>query len=174
MRILHRAKSFYGSHPLHLLVLLACFALFAYVIVTVGLEQLWNPDKWWQSIAVWFVAAVVAHDLLLFPLYAIADRSVSAGVNAVRRRPARRMSRHTINYVRIPVLASALTGVMFLPGIVAQGKNTYLAATGLTQDPFLERWLLLCATFFVLSAATYAVRHGVSRRTRDRRGRSRT
>ena len=169
-RLVSVARRFYGDHPLHLLVLLGSFALFAYVILTLGVDQLWNPQKWWQSIAVWFVAAVVAHDLILFPLYAVADRSWTSAVAVLRRRrrPRRALSVSPVNYLRLPVLASALTGILFLPGIIAQGSETYVAATGLTQDPFLTRWLLLCAGFFVASAIAYAVRLALSRRAPDR------
>jgi len=41
---------------------------------------------WWQSILVWFLGAVVLHDLVLFPLYALADRAHTAGVHGLRRR----------------------------------------------------------------------------------------
>ena len=50
----------YGSHPLHLLSLIAGFALLGYVLATFKPVTLWNPDTWWQSIAVWFAAAIVA------------------------------------------------------------------------------------------------------------------
>ena len=64
----------YGDHPLHLLTMAAGFALLGYVVATVKPMTLWNPHSWWQSIAVWFAAAVIAHDLVLFPIYALADR----------------------------------------------------------------------------------------------------
>ncbi|KAA0023724.1 hypothetical protein [Antrihabitans cavernicola] len=165
-RIVAKARSFYGEHPLHLLALIACFALFGYIVATLGLKELWNPDKWWQSIGVWFLAAVIGHDLLLFPLYAIADRSLTVGLRAVRGRlPHRaRLPVSPLNYIRTPLLGCALTGVMFLPGIIEQGKETYLAATGLTQEPYFARWLLICAALFGVSAVAYAVRLGVSGR----------
>lgn len=144
----------YGAHPLHLLTMTAGFALFGYILVTVKPLTLWNPHSWWQSIAVWFVAAVVAHDLLLFPVYALADRLLGA------RRP-RAAAR---NYLRVPALGSALTLLVFLPGIIQQGGATYLAATGQTQEPFLGRWLLLTAVMFATSAVVYAVGRARARR----------
>jgi hypothetical protein len=33
----------YGSHPLHLLTLVAGFALLGYVLATIGPRALWNP-----------------------------------------------------------------------------------------------------------------------------------
>ncbi|EUA27696.1 putative conserved transmembrane protein [Mycobacterium intracellulare] len=67
----------YGSHPLHLLTMIAGFAVLGYVVATVKPATLWNPDVWWQSIVVWFAGAVVAHDLVLFPVYAGLDRLLS-------------------------------------------------------------------------------------------------
>ena len=74
-----RFRHHYGRSPLHLLTLVASFALVGYVIATLGPKQLWNPHVWWQSIAVWFVAAIILHDLVLFPFYALASRSWPAG-----------------------------------------------------------------------------------------------
>jgi hypothetical protein len=61
------------------------------------------------------------------------------------------------NYLRVPVLASGLLLLLFFPGIIRQGSASYLRATGLTQQPFLGRWLLLTAVFFGASAVAYAV-----------------
>ncbi len=47
---------------------------------------------------------------------------------------------------------------MFFPGIIEQGSPAYLRATGLTQAPFLDRWLLITAVLFGTSAVAYAVR----------------
>ena len=71
---LARFRGVYGSHPLHLLTLIAGFALLGYVLTTIKPTTLWNPNVWWQSIIVWFAAAIIAHDLVLFPVYALADR----------------------------------------------------------------------------------------------------
>ncbi|MCV7419547.1 hypothetical protein H7K45_03255 [Mycobacterium yunnanensis] len=147
-------RRLYGDHVLHLIVLLAALALGAYTISVLGVDQLFNPRVWWQSIAVWFAVAVIGHDLILFPLYALADRLLPK-----RRRDAPEERRVPIvNYVRIPTLAAGLTFVLFLPGIVEQGAFTYTAATGLTQEPFLSRWLLLVAGFYLVSAVCYLVR----------------
>ncbi|GAB1811032.1 hypothetical protein [Mycobacterium sp. MUNTM1] len=151
----------YGSHPLHLLTMIAGFALLGYVIAVVKPVTLWNPRVWWQSIIVWFAAAVVAHDLVLFPAYALVDRMLSRG----RARPARADAGvQVLNYLRVPALGAGLTLLVFLPGIVRQGAATYRAATGQTQDPFLGRWLLLTAAMFAISAAVYALKLAAARR----------
>ena len=84
-----RFRAVYGSHPLHLLTLIAGFALFGYVLATVKPATLWNPNTWWQSIVVWFAAAIIAHDLVLFPVYAFVDRILLAG-SRIDHRGARR------------------------------------------------------------------------------------
>jgi hypothetical protein len=154
-------RKLYGSNPLHLLVLIAGFALAGYAVATLGLEALWNPKSWWQSIIVWFAAAIIAHDLVLFPVYALADRLLQRP----RRDPSRQPRVPLINYVRVPALASGLTFLVFLPGIIEQGGPAYTTATGQTQEPFLGRWLLLCAVVFALSALVYAVRLMTTRGT---------
>jgi hypothetical protein len=154
-----------GANPLQLLSLLGALALVGYVLSVLGTKQLWNPSVWWQSILVWFLGAIVFHDVLLFPLYAVADRSLVEGWRAATGRAHRREPLVApINYVRIPIMGSGLLFLLFFPGIVQQGKGAYLRATGLTQAPFLDRWLLLSGSMFLLGAVLYAVRVGRSAR----------
>lgn len=165
---------FYGSDPLHLLGSIAAWALAGYVITKLGPHALWNHKVWWQSIGVWFLGAIVAHDLILFPLYALADRSVVGALAAIRRfRPARTEHRAAVsplNYVRAPALATGLSLLLFFPGIIEQGQSSYVAATGQDQQPFLGRWLLLVAALFGTSALAYAARLGLAGRRRTDTG----
>ena len=160
--VLARLRGFYGANPLHLLALLGCFALAGWA----ALHTLSTPA--WPVILVWFVGAVIAHDLVLFPLYALADRAHTAGVHGLRRRRGHHREHpprvSAVNYLRIPVLASGLLFLVFFPGIIAQGASTYLAATGQTQAPFLGRWLLLTAIAFALSALAYTTHLGLAHR----------
>lgn len=158
-----RLQSLYGASGLHLLVTLAALSLAGYAVLELGLGELWDPDVWWQSIVVWFLGAVLLHDLVLFPLYALADRLLS-GMLRRRRTRGHADGVPVVNHVRIPVLAVGLLFLLFFPGIIEQGGSSYSNATGQTQEPFLERWLILSAAIFGLSAATYAVRHVVRRR----------
>jgi hypothetical protein len=155
--MLKKWTAFYGAHPLQLLLLVLAGALAATAVLTLaGI----NPQ--WPHIAVWFLAAVVGHDLVAFPLYAAADGLL---VRAVGRWGL-------VNYLRVPTLAGLLTFVLFLPGIIRQGAGSYYAATGLTQQPFRDRWLLLVAGFFALSALVLAGRTLLRLvRTRGRLGR---
>jgi hypothetical protein len=140
--------------------MLAGFGLLGYLIVTAGTSTLWKPDgAWWKSMSVWFAAAIVFHDLVLFPIYSIADRllSVSAARRDERRVPVG-------NYLRLPALGSGLLLLIFFPGIVRQGAPLYHADTGLTQQPFLGRWLMLTAVMFAASAVSYAARLAMAHR----------
>ncbi|WP_063739995.1 hypothetical protein [Amycolatopsis jejuensis] len=162
--VVSRVTGFYGAHPLHLLALLGCFALAGYAALQTA------ADPQWPLMLVWFLAAVIGHDLVLFPIYALADRSLTTVLHAIR--PARRTTPPVpaVNYLRMPALAAGLLFLLFFPGIIEQGQDTYLAATGQTQQPYLARWLLLTAALFAISAIAYAVRLS---RERDRKTRSR-
>ncbi|MCI2416798.1 hypothetical protein MOQ72_05125 [Saccharopolyspora sp. K220] len=157
--LLSRWRRFYGASPLHLVLLLGCFALTGYVVFQLLAEPLL------VRILVWFAAAIVLHDLVLFPLYALADRALTSAVRGSRTRP--RIS--PVNYIRVPVLAAGLLLLLFLPGIIQQGAPTYLAATGQTQAPFLTRWLLITLGLFATSALLYGTRLAYAHRQARRR-----
>lgn len=113
----------------------------------------WLGDPALLRMLVWFVGAAVAHDLLLFPLYALLDEITHA---VHLHLPRTRVP--LINHIRVPALAAGLTLLMFLPGIIAQGTDTFRAATGLDQSPYLGRWLWLVAAMFAASAAIWIIR----------------
>ena len=123
----------YGAHPLHAVAVLGCLALAGHAASAT------RVDPGWTTMAVWFTASVIGHDLLLFPGYAMADRLLVGAFGA------------GVNHVRIPLLGCALTFALFFPGIIRQGAPAYRAATGLDQEPYLARWLLLCAGMFAVS-----------------------
>lgn len=156
----------YGAPPLHLVAMVFMFALLGYILSVAGFAALWNQDRWWHSIAVWFVGAAVLHDLVLFPFYSLVNRALSAGLRGVRRhRTGRAPAVPVLNYLRLPALGTGLTFLMFFPGITSGGADTYLAATGQTQQPFLHRWLGLVAAMFVISAVVYVARLARSSRS---------
>ena len=158
-------RKFYGANPLHLLALIGCFALAGYAAA----QTLANPQ--WPVMLAWFAAAVIGHDLVVFPLYALADRSFSGALRAVRPRgSAAPPLVPAVNHIRVPALGTGLLFLVFFPGIIQQGRQTYQAATGRTQEPYLGRWLLLVAAMFAISAVIYAVRLGRAlHQRRDRR-----
>jgi hypothetical protein len=140
----------YGAHPLHLLSLLACFALAGYAVLQAAHGPL--PLR----MGVWFVGALIGHDLLLFPLYALADKTLAT---VVPRRRGRLLTRPgTVNYLRVPALLSGLLLLMFFPVILRRSEGPYGAASGLDQSPYLARWLLLTGLAFTVSALLLAIR----------------
>jgi hypothetical protein len=146
-------RRFYGENPLHLLALLGCFALAGYAVSFAAAAPM--P----LLMLAWFISAVIAHDLVLYPLYALADRSLQ-GARRARRRSRDLHPKHVpaTNYIRIPILGAGLLLLVFFPSISAQGEQAYTAASGLTMAPYLGRWLLITAAMFLLSALSYAAR----------------
>ena len=137
-----RFKSLYGSGPLHLIALVACFALTLLVAV-----KLAGSDARWDLL-LWFLGAVALHDLVLFPLYTALDR-LALG----RRLPRAR----AVNYVRVPALLSGFALLISAGLVFTLAPETYASATGLQPAPYLERWLGLTLALFVASGLLYAV-----------------
>jgi hypothetical protein len=142
----------YGAGPLHLLSLLACFAFSGYVV-----DIMYHAGHG-QRILVWFVAAILGHDAVLFPLYALADRS--ANFVDARRHPQRLPAVPWINYLRVPVVMCALLLAISWPLVLGKSEQTYHSATGLTLAPYEGRYLLVVAVAFGASAVLYALRMG--------------
>ena len=155
-KALTRISAIYGAHPLHLLTMLAGFALLGYTWSPAP-AALWNP-------------ALVAVDAGLVRRRRRRPRPGALPALRARRplglallRPRRQAGSPgaagaAANYIRVPALGSGLTLLMFLPGIIEQGAPAYAAATGQTQQPFLGRWLLLTAALFAVSAVVYTLR----------------
>ena len=152
-------RRWYGAHPLHLLALLAAFALAGYAVHDVV------AAGQWRGFAEWFVIAIIGHDLLLFPLYSLADLSLR-GLLPGRRRRARTAEAAgmpgsrppVLNYVRIPVMFSLLVLMAFFPLILGLSQGFYHPASGLGTQPYLWRWLGVTGVMFAISAVGYAWR----------------
>ncbi|WP_242882690.1 hypothetical protein [Actinomadura litoris] len=148
-------KNFYGAAPLHLLALAVCFALAGYA----ASQALSAPH--WPWIFVWFAGAVIGHDLVAFPLYALADRSLVRALRALHRSPAPTPPLvPAVNHIRLPALGAGLLLLLFLPVITQRGRPSYTDATGRTQQDYLGHWSLVTAILFAVSAVVYALRLG--------------
>jgi hypothetical protein len=147
----------YGASPLHLLALLAAFALAGYAVhAVVAAGQ-------WRGFAVWFIVAIVGHDIFLFPLYSLADLSVrrllprwavegpGSGLTHLPAGPP------VINYLRIPVGFSLLLLLVWFPLILGLSSAAYYRASGLSTSPYLWRWLAITGAMFAVSAMAYAL-----------------
>lgn len=138
-------RRLYGASPWHLLAVSAGLLLSAYVVSRLAD----NPSL--LRIAVWFVGAAVVWDLVVGPLITLVDRLLLP----LRTGP-RRVS--LLNHVRVPALLSGLLLVVWAPVILQRSEQTFQRKAGLTQDPYLERWLIITAALVLLSAGVYAVR----------------
>jgi hypothetical protein len=143
----------YGSNPLHLLVAIACFAISGYAAgkLEAGGDVI--------GILVWLGGAVIGHDLILFPVYAIADRSV---MTVFRRRPPALPAVPWINYLRVPVVFSGILLLIWFPLIFQLPKQFTADHPDLPLSPYLGHWLAVTGALFLLSALAYAVRLAVS------------
>jgi peroxiredoxin len=148
-----RLLRWYGAGPLHLLTMAGCFALAGYAAV----ELLPHNAV---GILAWFVAAVVGHDLLLLPLYTLADRSVLA---VFRHRPVNVPAAPWINYLRVPVVLSGLLLLIWFP-LIFRLPGRFPVSTTLPLDPYLWHWLAVTGVLFLLSAVMLALRLGAARR----------
>ena len=150
---MRRLLRWYGANPLHLLALLGSFALAGYAAARLV------PSRP-LGVAVWFGGAVVGHDLLLVPLYSLADRSAMA---AIRHRAPKLPAIGWINYLRVPAGLSALLLLIWFP-LILRLHTLYQASTTLSPDPFLWHWLAVTGALFLLSAAAFAIRLRAARR----------
>jgi hypothetical protein len=140
----------YGANPLHLLALVGCFALAWYA----GADLLHGKPV---GVAVWFVGAVVGHDLILMPLYALADKSVMV---VFRHRPPKLPTVPWINYLRVPVVLSGLLLLIWFP-LIFRIPSHFPRTTDLSLDPYLGNWLAVTGALFLLSATVLALRLGL-------------
>ena len=152
-RALHRFRRVYGASPLHLLALVASVAIIAAAVV-----------RWFDvavsdtaRIVIWFAVAIVAHDLVLLPLYSALDR-VGRGGRVVRRATGPTPTSPGWNYVRVPVILSGLLLLVFFPEIFGLREGTFRAASGQGQNVYLARYLLIVGVLFALSGLAYARR----------------
>jgi hypothetical protein len=163
-------RRYYGAGPLHLMGLLACFAVAAYAVTRV------LGESGWVSVFQWFVACLVFHDFIAWPAYTAADRLL---LGAQQRRTGRHQKRRLpevpapapvpwVNHVRFPAVISAVLLGMFFPLIFRLSRAVYLGTTGFSENVYLTNWLMVTGALFVGSAVTYLLRLGLARRRHRR------
>lgn len=155
----------YGAGPLHLLALLAGFA-----IAAAGVIGWFQRLRDLESVLIWFAAAIVVHDVFLLPLYSLLDR-IALAVHGRAARPRVLTNRpHAAPYFRIPAILSGLLLLVFFPVIFGLGAHTELAASGIPERGYLARWLLATGVMFALSGGAYAVAAARARAGAGRHG----
>jgi hypothetical protein len=150
---MRRFLRWYGAGPLHLLTLAGSFALAGYAAAALLPVNA-------IGIPVWFIGAVILHDLLLMPLYTLADRSALA---VFRHRPPKLPSVPWINYLRVPVVLAGILLLIWFP-LIFRLPSRFPHSTTLPLDPYFWHWLAVTGALFLLSATALALRLGAVRR----------
>ncbi|MHB8659620.1 MAG: hypothetical protein ACYC91_17050 [Solirubrobacteraceae bacterium] len=150
-RVSERFRGAYGAGPLHLLALLASL-LIAGIAVAGWFD---NTGSILRQILIWFIGAIIGHDLVLLPLYSMLDR-IAFGALPDRRPDAPRQRSPGWVYVRVPAGLCGLIFLVFFAEILRLGNDTFHTASGLSQNVYLSRFLITCAGLFTLSALAYA------------------
>jgi uncharacterized membrane protein len=138
------------------------FAVAAYALGR-ALELTSNPGR----IVIWLGGSIVAHDLVLLPLYAALGALLAGALLAGG--PSSRVRIAALNHVRAPALASGLLLLVWYPLVAGPAERGFTRLTGLSKDVYLERWLLLSATLFAASTAIFLLRLPRLRRAAGRR-----
>jgi hypothetical protein len=155
MTQLKRFRGLYGAGPLHLLALLASFAIAAAAVI-----GWFERPRVVVNVLEWFVAAIVIHDLVLLPLYSLLDRIACGGLGKRGVRAQHAAAPELVNptpYLRIPAILSGLLLAAFFPVIFGLGHQTELSASGIAESGYLARWLLATGVLFAVSGVVYAV-----------------
>jgi hypothetical protein len=146
-------RRWYGANPLHLLAMFGCVMLTGYA--GAGLLRVKAV-----GVLIWFAGAVVGHDLILVPLYVLADRSVMA---VFRHRPPKLPTVPWINYLRVPAALSGMLLLIWFP-LIFRIPSRFPRTTDLSLNPYLGHWLAVTGVLFLLSAATFSLRLRPGRR----------
>jgi hypothetical protein len=141
----------YGAGPVHLLAVLTSFAIAAYALWRV-FDLVREPAR----VGIWLLGAIVAHDLLLFPVYALLGVIAAGAIVPEAHRSRWRIA--ALNHVRLPALVAGLLLLVWFPLITAQAPLTFTRATGQDVGVYFERWLLVTAVLFGASAVLFALR----------------
>jgi hypothetical protein len=150
-------RRLYGAGPAHALLMTAGFAFAGYLLTRI----LGASHPGW--LLVWFVGAIVAHDLVFLPLYSALDRRLTT---RSRRNVHAGEGPTWINHVRIPAVISGVLLLVALPLVLRLSDHAYARASGLHESVYLLRWLLITAGLFAVSAVLYLVRRARWRRAR--------
>ncbi len=167
-----RRRPVYGARVGHAVAMAVTFAI-AGLAVAGWLQGRLSTAG---AILVWFLGAIVLHDLVFLPVYSLLDRLV---LGSGRRRipgPPGPPGPHTgaprvRPYIRVPAIICALLLLVFSPEILRLGDGAFHTASGLHQDVYLPRYLVACAVLFGASAVAYGIaviRHRAAARPRTR------
>jgi hypothetical protein len=141
----------YGATPVHVLLHVALFALAGWVVLNL------LDAGGALNILVWFVGAIVLHDMVVLPLYTTLDRLVARLAPSGGGRTAA-WPVSAINHVRVPAVLAGVLLLVWFPLILGLSEDNIVGLTGVGPPAYLERWLGICAVLFGGSALLYVVR----------------
>lgn len=139
----------YGAGPLHLIGLTSSFALAGWAVLT------YVDGRDAVRFGLWFVGAILFHDVVLYPLYSAADRALQVVERGGLEGPP---AVPFINHVRIPALLSGLLLIVYFPLVLSLSTAKFPAAAGYTAADYLTRWLVISGVLFAGSGLIYAAR----------------
>ncbi len=161
-----RLRRAYGARLAHLAGMLAVLGIAAYAIAQVA----GRPD--FRQMAIWFLGAVILHDIVFLPAYSVANRAATAA-GPLRRGTGRALA--VINHLRAPIALAGLLFLLFYPSILQKAEPGFLSNADYGTDPFPDRWLWTSMVLVVGSLALLAVslvRHRRRRASAPRDGES--
>lgn len=147
---MRRFRDRYGAGPIHLLCVLATFAVAAYALSR-ALDLTRNPDR----IVLWLGGSIVAHDLVLFPVYAVLGVILAGAIVSGGTRSRLRIA--ALNHLRVRTSVRLLLLVWF-PLVADKGERSFMRISGLSKDVYLGRWLVITAVLFAGSALLFLLR----------------
>ena len=101
------------------------------------------------------------HDIVFLPLYTGTYR-LTWRLGRVHQDKRRRVP--VVHHLVVPTVLSVLLLLAWLPLILRLSEANYRPTTGMTEEPYLGRWLAVTAALFVISGVVYAVRAARLRR----------
>jgi hypothetical protein len=134
----------YGASPAHLLAHVLLLPLAGWAILQV------LSFRGARDVVVWFVAALILHDLVGLPAYTALDRLL--------QRLPRLRGVAVVNHVRVVAVSAGVSMVVFFPLILGRATGSLRYLSGVQPSGYLGRWLLLVACVAALSALVLAVR----------------
>jgi hypothetical protein len=143
-------RALYGATPVHALAHLAALALAGFAVLQL------HDARGFGNVVLWFVGAVLLHDVVLLPLYTALDHIGRLGTRELDQRTGV----GAINHLRVPAGIAALLLLVFFPAILGRNAASLVQAGGVEPYGYLERWLLACAVLFGGSLLLYLVRLG--------------
>jgi hypothetical protein len=145
----------YGAGPAHAVWMTASFAFAGYLLTRI----LGASHPGW--LLLWFVGAIILHDLVFLPLYSVLDRVLTSRRRGEVSAP---QGLTWINHVRVPAVISGVLLLVTFPLVLRLSDHAYATASGLHESVYLIRWLLVTAGLFAVSAVLYLVRRARWRR----------